>query len=159
MAHIEVSRKIELGKKVDTADIKNALVERLEKILEIENISDGLEVFKVIGTTGSDTSLTRHARISIDIEIECEAKLARVMISGRSEVAKSLISFYGFALIVILLVGLLPGSVNTGVDGGAMDALVFLLVGFFMVYDMSRKLEEPANVLSSILETLDTQFG
>ncbi len=159
MKYIEVSRKINLEKKVTPADLKKALVDRLDKIIEIENVSDGEIEFKVTGTTGAPSSITRHARIELDVEIHFENKLARIIISGSARAARSMSLFYCFLFLMFLLVGLLPGSIESGPDSGPIDVLVFLIFGIFIIYDINKKLEEPKGVLEAALQSLDTEFG
>ena len=160
MKHIEVSKKIRLEKKVSAQELKEALVERLEKVVEIEKISEGVESFSVQGTTGSPASMTRHARVDLDVSIRYEADLVRILISGHSHTARSLMLLYGLLFFIMLLVGLLPGSIETNAEtSGAMDALVFLVFGIFIVMDVNKKLAEPKEYLETALESLNTRFG
>ena len=160
MKHIEVSKKIILSKPVDAATLKEALVERLEKIIEIESLSDGTESFSVTGTTGAPDSITRHARLDLDVSLRFEDDIARILISGTARSARSLMVLYWALFLVMLFVGLLPGSIETSADAsGAMDALVFVIFGIFIVIDINNKLSEPKENLSTALESLNTRFG
>ncbi len=159
MKHIEVSRKIALGKMTETASLKKALVERLEKLIEIENLSEGEESFSIRGTTGTPASITRHAAVDFNVEIVNENKVARVLISGYARTARSLMIFYSFFFLLFLLVGLLPGSIESGPDSDAIDVLVFLIFGIFIIFDTNRKLSEPKDFLEDALQSLDTEFG
>lgn len=160
MRHIEVSKKINLARKVTAEELRTALVERLEKIIDIEKLSTGMNTFSLSGTTGSPAGLTRHARLDLDVDIKFDANTSRILISGYSRTARSLMVIYWFLFILMLLVGLLPGSIETGGDhSGAIDALVFLIFGIFIVMDVNRKLEEPAQLLETALESLNTTYG
>lgn len=160
MKHIEVSKKIILSKPVDAATLKEALVERLEKIVEIESLSDGLENFSLTGTTGAPDSITRHARLDLDVSLRFEEDIARILVSGTARSARSLMVLYWALFLVMLFVGLLPGSIETaGATSGAMDALVFVIFGIFIVIDINNKLSEPKENLSTALESLNTRFG
>lgn len=160
MKHIEVSKKIELVKSIENADVKNALIERLEKTFEIETVSDGLEQFKITATTGPLTGITRHARVNLDVSIHTEKDVLKILISGYSKTAKSLVLLYLFFLMILLLVGLLPGSIETsGDDSGAMDMLVFMLFGGYIIFDSNKKLTEPSEFLNVALNSIDTKFG
>ncbi len=162
MKHIEVSRKIHLAKEVKPEELKNALVGRLEKTIEIETISDGLGEFKIMGTTGSPASLTRHARLDLDTHIFFDKKenVVRILISGFSRTARSLTILYWILFFCMLLVGLLPGSIETSAESsGAVDALVFLIFGIYIITDINKKLSEPKESLETALESLDTTFG
>ncbi len=162
MKHIEVSKKIELKKPVPVTELKKTLVEYLEKTTEIEALSDGDTQFKVKGTTGSPSGITRHARLNLDISIKCEEdeKTARVIISGYAHAARSLVIFYSFSFFVLLLVGLLPGFIETSAENsGAIDALFFLIFGIFIVFDVNSKLSVTKEHLETALESLNTTFG
>lgn len=162
MKHIEVSKRIDLEKVVPTSDLKKALVGNLERTLEIETISDHETDFKVKGTTGSPASITRHARLELDITIDHEEKekVARIIISGHARAARSLVILYCFAFFMLLLVGLLPGFYETSQENsGAIDALFFLIFGIFIVFDVNNKLSVTKEHLESALESLDTTFG
>jgi hypothetical protein len=159
MKHIEVSRKICLGKMVETVHLKKALVERLERVIEIEEVSDGEEKFTLKGTTGTPASITRHAAVDFHVDIVNENKVARILISGYARTARSLMIFYSFFFLLFLLVGLLPGSIESGPDSDAIDVLVFLIFGIFIIFDTNRKLSEPKDFLEDALQSLDTEFG
>ncbi|MFN3826066.1 MAG: hypothetical protein ACK4NR_00400 [Micavibrio sp.] len=159
MKHIEVSRKIVLSKEVSSDDLKKAFLERLERAVEIENIKGGAEHFHVSGTTGAPVSMTRSARLDLDVTIAMDQGTARILIDGYVRTAMSLTMLYGALFFVLLCVGLLPGFVDTSIDGDAADALVFVLIGMFLVYDINRRLEEPREYLNQTLDSLNTLFS
>lgn len=160
MKHIEVSKKINLARKATVEELRAALLARLEKTIDIDKISNAMGGFSITGTTGSPAGLTRHARVSLDIDIKFDANTARILITGYSRAARSLISMYGILFLLMLVVGLLPGSIETGGShSGALDALVFLIFGIFIVIDINRKIDEPKHLLETALESLDTSYG
>jgi hypothetical protein len=161
MKHIEVSKKINIQKKVTQEEFKAALIKRLEKAIEIESIGDGVNEFKVNGTTGTPTSLTRHAKLNLDINLTYDKdKAVRILISGYSKIARSLILMYSLFFVLLMLAGLLPGSFETSYEqSGAVDALLVLLVVVFTVQDINKKLTEPREYLETALQSLDTTFG
>ncbi|GEM_PF-1234220 len=162
MKHIEVSKKIKLEKTVESADLKKALVEHLQKMIDIETIADDETHFRVTGTTGSPASITRHARIDLGVDINYSRKdnVARIIISGYARAARSLVILYSFAFFLLLLVGLLPGFYETSQEeSGAIDALFFLIFGIFIVFDVNNKLSVTRDNLEAVLESLDTTFG
>ena len=162
MKHIEVSKKITLDRPVSAEDFKETLVDYLEKKIEIEHISGNTGNFSIQGATGAPSSLTRHAQIDVNIHIrhESEGKVARVIMSGYVRPARSLIFFYSFAFVLLLLVGLLPGFVSTSAEtSGAVDALFFLIFGIFIVQDINAKMVAPREYLETVLESLNTTFG
>ncbi|MBU0859211.1 MAG: hypothetical protein KJ667_04685 [Alphaproteobacteria bacterium] len=160
MKHIEVSKKIVLQKAASPDDVKRALVERLEKTIEIESLGEGLEKFRITGTTGSPASITRHARLDLDVDVRFEGNAARIIISGYSRPAKSLSYLYWAMFFAVLMVGLLPGSIETSADtSDSMDVLVLMIFGIFIVFDVNKKLVEPREFLVTALDSLDTTFG
>ena len=160
MKHIEVSRKIALPRPVAADDVKNRLVERLEKTIEIESLGEGIERFRITGTTGSPASLTRHARLDLDVDIVQEPGALRIVISGYSRAARSLSYVYWTMFFVVLMVGLLPGSIETSADtSDSMDVMVLLVFGIFIVFDVNKKLVEPREFLETALESLNTMYS
>lgn len=160
MKHIEVSRKIELSKPATAAELKKILLERLEKAIDIEAVGDGLDAFSFSGTTGAPAGMTRHARVDFDVQIMIEDRTARIIISGFSRMARSLILFYIAAFFAILLIGLLPGSFDTSAaTSDAGDMLVLLILGIFITVDVGKKLAEPRDFLETALQSMATSFG
>lgn len=162
MKHIEASRKIELSKDVTAGILRDAMIEHLERFIEVESITEGDSRFKIKGTTGAPTGITRHARVDLDVTINCESKdkIARILISGYARPARSLTIMYSFAFLLLLLVGLLPGFYETSQeDSGAVDALFFLIFGIFIIFDVNSKLSITKDHLETTLESLDTTFG
>jgi len=161
MKYIEVSRKIKLSKKVSTTALKKSFVERLEKIIEIETISDDSAHFKITGTTGTPEGITRHARLLLDVNISFnDDGDARILISGTARTARSLVILYAFFFFLLMMAGLLPGSLETGYESsGAVDALVLLILGIYVTLDINKKLEDPKEYLETVLKSLDTTFS
>ncbi len=159
MKHLEVSQKIHLEKNVDTAQLKKALLERLENTIEIESLGEEESKFNITGTTGTPASITRHASINLDISIVQEKNTAKILISGFARMARSLALFYAFFIFLFLLVGLLPGAISSGPESGPLDVLVFLVLGIFIILDTNKKLAEPKEFLREALESMDTEFG
>lgn len=160
MKHLTVSRKIDLKRKATAKDIREALLEGLEKTVEIRSMSDGNEEFTLQGTTGSPASMTRHAKLDLNVRIDMDKDAARILISGYSRVAISMIVLYLFLFSIILLVGLLPGFIETDAEkSNALDALFFLILGIFVMVDVNKKLADPRDDLEAVLESIDTTFG
>jgi hypothetical protein len=162
MKHLTVSKKIELRRKASVADVRDLLISRLEKTMDIKAISDGDNEgdFSISGTTGSPASMTRYAKLDLNVVISLDKNVARILISGYSRVAFSMIMLYLFLFSIILLVGLLPGFIETDAENsGAMDALFFLILGIFVMVDVNKKLADPKEDLESALEAADTIFG
>lgn len=78
---------------------------------------------------------------------------------GYTQAAKSLLFCYSFLFFLVLMTGLLPGSVESGEGSGAMDALVFLIFGIFIFFDINKRLVEAQEYLKAVLDSLETEFG
>jgi hypothetical protein len=159
MKHIEVSRKINLRKKHAAQELKASLVERLEKTMEIESIAGTDDKFTISGTTGTPSSITRHARLDLDVSVKIDGEVAKIIFSGYARAAVSLTLFYTCFFLLFLGVGLLPGAISSGAESGPLDVLVFLVLGIFVLYDTNRKLSEPREYIGEALQSLDTEFG
>lgn len=160
MKHLAVSRKIDLKRKATAKDIRDFFVESLERTVEVRSITDGDEDFSLQGTTGSPASMTRYAKLDLNVKIKMDKDAARIIISGYSRVAISLVVLYLFLFSIILLVGLLPGFIETDAEkSNALDALFFLILGIFVIIDVNKKLSDPKDDLEAVLESINTTFG
>lgn len=160
MKHIEASKRIRLTRDISEADLKRSLMERLKRAFDVENVTENDKGFHVAGTTGGADNITRHARVDLNVQLIKNNEICRVMIYGHTKMARSLLITYSVLFFLVLLVGLLPGSIETsGEESGAMDAFVLLVFGIFIFYDINTKVSEPKDSLNSILESLDTEFG
>jgi hypothetical protein len=160
MKHIEASKRIKLTRDVTEDDLKQSMVSRIKNAFDVENVIDNDLGFKIEGTSGGADNVTRHARIDLNVRIIKQNEICRILITGSSKMARSLLITYSALFFCVLLVGLLPGSIETsGETSGAMDALVLLLFGIFIFYDINKKIDEPKAYLTSILESLETEFG
>lgn len=160
MKYIEVSKRINITREASQEDLKQALLARLRRAFLVEQLKERDSKFHLEGSSGGNITFIRNARISIDIDITKNHDIGRIFIHGYSKVAKSLLVLYTALFVFILLLGLAPGSIETsGESSGAADALVFLIFGIFIFYDLNKKLDEPLEYLRAALDSLDTEFG
>lgn len=160
MKNIEASKRISLTRNVTEEDLKQSMLERFKRAFDVENVTENDKGFNIEGTTGGADSITRHARIDLNVRIIKQNEICRILVSGYSKMARSLLITYILLFFSVLLVGLLPGSIETsGENSGAMDALVLLLFGIFIFYDINKKIEEPRTYLTDILDSLETEYG
>lgn len=160
MKYLEVSKKIALTKKATQTDIKNAFLERLEKAFKVENVNKSKSGFSLIGKTGGCKSVIRHARVNVDVKVIVDKGAAKVLVTGHSKMACSLFFSYTALFFLVLVAGLLPGSIETsGENSGAMDALVLMIFGIFIFYDINKKVSEPEKYLEAALKSLDVEYG
>ncbi|HRQ60801.1 MAG TPA: hypothetical protein PLO23_04725 [Alphaproteobacteria bacterium] len=160
MKHVEVSRRFKLTREASVEDLKAALLDSLRGPFDIDSIEDDGDMLKVRGTTGGRDSINRHAKVDLSIKVLKQQEMARIVVTGTSGMARSLLISYTGLVLLVLLAGLLPGSIETGGEGSdALDTLVLMVFGLFIFYDITRKVGEPAEYLSAILQSLETEFG
>jgi hypothetical protein len=160
MKYLEVSKKITVSGDTSEQDLKQAVLERLRRGFKISHLDESDGSFKFRGTTGGARSVVRHAGVNLDVQIRKKGNVARVFVYGYCSMAKSLLISYSFLFLMVLVAGLLPGSIETGGEtSGAIDALVFLIFGIFIFYDINQKLLEPGENIQSALQSLETEFG
>ncbi len=160
MMYIEVSKKINLTKEATDKELKEALLNRLRRAFDVKALEDKKSGFSLIGSTSGYMGMTHHARADLDVSVVKSQQTVRVIVTGYAKMAKSLMVTYTVLFFLILLAGLLPGSIETSAEtSGAMDALVFLIFGIFTYYDINRKMHEPKEFIQAALDSLDTEFG
>src|SRR5690606_38651629 len=93
--------------------------------------------FHLSGTTGGKRGFIRNVRATIDVRIvnKKDGNIG-IVIHGHALVAQSLMVAYTILFVMIMVVGLLPGFVETNESSTAADALVFLLFGIFIFYEI-----------------------
>lgn len=155
MKHIESSRRIMLADATDAASIKYSLVERLRGAFHVEVVGEGTDNFTV-AALGKDTPY----RCTLNVILKTDGKYARLMIEGETGINSSTKILYALGVLALLVLGLFPGgTINTSGRGSAMDVLVFLFLGIFVIYDMNRRLAEPEILVDRILNAVETEFG
>jgi hypothetical protein len=160
MCYLEVSKKIKLTREITQEDLKNALITRLRRAFVIDSIREDAAGFQMQGSTVGFKSLSRHTKVDLNIQIAKTNENARIIIFGHSHTPLSLLITYSLLFLAVLLVGLLPGSLETGGDtSGPADVLVLTIFGLFIFYDINKKLDVPKESLEAALQSLETEFG
>lgn len=154
MKHIESSRLINLSGEVAPAAIKYSLVERMRGAFHVETVGEGEENF-AITAAGKDVPCT----CSLNVLMKVEGKRARIIVDGVTGINASTKILYTLGVLALLVLGLFPGTINTTGKGSAMDFMVFLFLGAFLVLDVNKKLAEPEALIDRILGSVATEFG
>ena len=155
MKHIESSRLITLASPVDVSVIKHVLVGRMRGAFSIETVGEGDENFKL--TLSGKGVLYR---CTMNVLLKVDTQRARVIVDGTVGVRTATKILYIFGFLALLVLGLFPGILNTSGHGSsAMDILVFLFLGVFILYDVNKKMLEPEILLDRILRALEAEFG
>jgi len=154
MKHIESSKLINLPGTVETAAIKYSLVERMRNVFHIETVGEGVESF-TMAATGKDIP----CHCLFNVLLKTDGRYARLIIDGSAEISAPTKILYTLGVLALLVLGLFPGTINTTGKGSAVDLMVFLFLGMFILYDVNRKLSEPEQLLDRILRAVATEFG
>ena len=105
MKYIEISKTIDTSKKLELAEAKKILLERLENVIDVESVTEKTETFKVTGSTSSPGSLSRYCHVKLNVTFMPEKGRLKVIISGHIDVTKTLLITYMLFVIAILLWG------------------------------------------------------
>ena len=159
MKYVEVSKKIKLGVDVSEEDLKQALVTRFRRTFAVDDLREQPGNIHLSATSGGPGRMMRHARVNLNVTFVKTKDTARITMYGYTQVAKSLLVCYSILFFMVLLTGLLPGSVSTSEDSGPLDTLVFLIFGIFIFYDINKRLSDAQEYLKSLLDSLETEFG
>ncbi len=159
MKYIELSKKLHLTDKASDEDLKRALLQRLQRAFRVDRVQEFPNGFHIGATTGGRRGLVRNVRADIDVSLVRHSDRVGIIAHGHTRVAQSLLWAYTILFVMIMLVGLLPGFVATDDTSTAADALVFLIFGIFIFYDIDRKLDEPASNIRAVFDSMDAEFG
>lgn len=154
MKHIESSKLINLSNAVETVAIKNSLIERMRNIFHVETVGENTEKF-TLTAVGKDIP----CHCVFNILLKTDPKHARVIVNGGARITAPTKILYTLGVLALLVLGQFHGIINTSSSGSAMDLLVFLFLGIFVLYDINRKLSEPEYILDRVLQAIATEFG
>lgn len=154
MKHIESSKLINLSGTVGNAAIKDSLVARMRNIFHVETVGEGMEKFTL---TAIGKDIPCHC--VFNVLLKTDGKYARLIIDGGAKITAPTKILYALGVLALLVLGQFHGIINTSSSGSAMDLLVFLFLGIFVIYDINRKLAEPEHLLDRVLRALATEFG
>ena len=160
MRYIEVSKKITLTKEANREEIAQAFLDRLRRAFLVETLEETDSGFHLIGTAGSNLKkFVRHSHVDLTVDISKNQETIRVLAHGHTRTARSLMVSYTILFFLVVIAGLLPGSIETGGESSGSDALVFMILGIFVLYDIYKKIAEPKEHLQAALDSLDVEFG
>lgn len=155
MKHIESSAKIATQQPVEASAVKYSLVQRMRNAFHVETVGEGTESFSISGTSKA-TSYT----FNLNVLIKSEPNRVRVIVDGQNDVSKATQIFYVLSLLAVLALSLFPGAIEDGNTGGiALEAIFFLVVGGFIIWDMHKKFEEPQQMIDRIIRSVEAEFG
>jgi len=160
MKYFEVSRKVDLVASVSEQDLKQAILDRVQRAFVVSNFVENDHGFDIQVKTGGRESLIKHSHAHIHVRCVKEKTAARFFVHGTSKVSASLSIWYTVLFFAVLLLGLLPGSIETSAENsGAIDVLVFMIFGIFTFYDIDKKLNEAKLAMEAALLSVDVEFS
>jgi hypothetical protein len=156
MKHLEASKKIVTEALVDPVSVKYSLVQRLRSAFHVETVGEGVESFSV-----SAASKTGAYAFTAGVSLKSEKTRIRILLEGQNNLRMGTRIFYVLSLLMVLILSLFPEAVDGARGGGgmAMNAMFFLVIGGFIIYDHSKKMDEPQAILDQILNSLEAEFG
>ncbi len=163
MRNFLISERIKLNPDQDISEVKEFLEQTISQVINVEEISAGNEHFLVKGSTDGLFDFIRRAKVYADFDMLVEdvktAKELRIIVRGNALLSYSMTMSYLLLFCLILFAGLLPGSIETGSEkSSALDALVFLLIGYYIKTEVDRSLLEAEDHMKNTIKTLKTRF-
>jgi hypothetical protein len=156
MRHIESSVRIKSALPLEAAVIKQSLLTRLRAAFHVETVGEGVNQFSV-AATGKATSYV----FSLGVTLRTDDRGAGILIEGKNEVSLGMRVFYLLALLMVLGLTLLPlGGEEAKKQGDLiLEAMFFLVVGGFIIYDMNKKMDEPQGIIDRLLKSVSDEFS
>lgn len=156
MKHIETSVSFVTQDKLETSTVKYSFVQRLRNAFHVETVGEGTENFAV-----SATSKATSYFFTLNVMIRNDHGRMRLVVDGGNEISLATRIFYVLSLLAVLALSFFPGSLDdSGAKGGiAIEAMFFLVVGGFIIYDINKKLDEPQQILDRILQSVNSEFS
>lgn len=155
MKHIESSVFVPAKKPLDAATVKYSLVQRLRNAFHVETVGEGTENFSVSATAKSNGYV-----FNLNVAVKTDDAGARVLVDGGNEVSMGTKIFYVLSLLAVLAYTFFPAMTQSEGDSNAiLEAIFFLVVGGFIIYDMNKKFDEPQGLIDKILESVKVEFS
>ncbi len=164
MRNFLISERINIKHDQDIAEVKTFLQDTLNQVIEVKDISAGNETFYVKGSTGGLFDFVRKAKVFAEFDMVTENSKTenelRLFVKGNAILSYSMMAVYLFLFFLILFAGLLPGSIETDSENStALDALVFLLIGYYIKTEIDKSLVDAEQHIRDTIKTLNTRFG
>lgn len=158
------SRKIVIDRDRDTDEVKEFLRTTLADNMDVTEMTPGEQEFMLKGSTGAVFESIRKASLNARFRIFTEEtkteRELKIIVNGNTNLTWSLTITYIALFVLVLLVGMLPGSIETfGEDSTPLDALIFLLIGLYIKTDIDNSMREAESHLKQALEAVDVRYG
>ena len=159
MQIISNSQYFKIQDDVALTALKKSLVAKLCHNFHVETVGDAVETFEITAGGRRKFAGTIVSRLTLNVALAHENGCARIQLQGHVELSNSAKMMYCLAVLFVLLIGLFPGSIDTSSDGGPLDALVFLVIGGFIMHDVNQKMNEPETLLRAALKQVESEFA
>jgi hypothetical protein len=155
MKHIEASKKIIIAGDTEVSQVKYSLMQRMRGAFNVETVGEGTESFSVtaIGKTGA-------YGFTLGIALKSDRGRIRILVDGQNALRFGTKIFYVTSLLLILLLSIFQDSLSNAPSNNiAMNAMFFLVIGGFIIFDHSKKMDEPQIIIEQILNSVEAEFG
>jgi hypothetical protein len=153
--HIEASKKIVTLGPTDPSAVKYSFVQRMRNAFNVETVGEGVESFSMTASSKMSTY-----GFSLNVSLKTEPSRVRLLIDGQNELKMATKIFYVVSLFLVLILSLMPeGGGAAHLNNVVMNAIFFLVVGSFTIYDYGQKMDEPEEIIDSILTSIEAEFG
>lgn len=154
MRHIEASKKIITKGTPDAAGVKYSFVQRMRNAFNVETVGEGVESFSVTAISKMSTY-----GFALNVSLKCEEGRARLLIDGQTELKMGTKIFYVVSLLLVLVLSLFPDKSAASQSSIVMNAIFFLVIGSFTIYDYGQKMGEAKVIIDDVLNSLEAEFG
>jgi hypothetical protein len=155
MRHIEASKKIVTGAPVDFSAVKYSFVQRMRSAFHVETVGEGAESFTLTASSKPSTYA-----FALNVSIKCDQNRIRILTDGQNQIRMATKAFYVMSLLLVLILSLFSETIGSQHCGGiTMNAMFFLVIGGFIIYDHGKKMDEPQAILENVLDSLEAEFG
>ena len=140
------------------ARIKQSILTKMRHSFHVETVGDAVDTFTITAGGRRKFAGAVVCGMKLHMTIAQDDGCARIQMNGVVDITNSAKLMYCLGVLMVLLIGLFPGSIDTSSNGGPLDALVFLVIGGFIVCDVTQKLRETETLLANALAQVKTEF-
>ena len=160
MRQFQISENFDIKKGSDIKIVRQQFEKRLGELFDILSIDEDADgQISIQAFSGTKCSAVNSAEMNVKCDLMVEDGKLRFMAGGSVRASRSQVILYTLGLFIVLLIGLLPGSLNTSwEDAGAGDAAIFLIIGGYIVYDIETKLMMTEQLMRDVVAALKTEF-
>src|SRR5262245_44840918 len=104
----------------------------MRNIFHVETVGEDTEKFTL---TAIGKNIPCHC--VFNVKLKTDEKHARLIVDGGTKITAPTKILYTLGVLALLVLGQFHGIINTSGGGSAMDLMVFLFLGMFVIYDIN----------------------